>query len=208
VQLADEFYFVAHEDTSGKPRLHPGAIGLGAASALLTELIFGERVTVHGGQLVVLDRTPPPDALAHTTLDQLVREPQIRSARTWLEVLGETASEGIAQRMLRTGDLRAERVRRGLRHVTAYVPVNMSAAAWPEHRLRHTIAGGKSISLGDAALAGIIVATGLTERIMWEVDAGGRRYLSQIMASLPPPLREVCSLTEAAVGTAVVTIRR
>jgi hypothetical protein len=205
VQLADEYYFVAHEDTTGKPRLHPGAVGLGSACALLTELMFAERVSIRSGQILVMDRTPPADALAHTTLDQLIREPQVRSARTWLSFFAQTATEGIAQRLLRAGEVRAERVRRGLRQVTIYVPVNMSAAAWPEHRLRHTFVGGKSISLGDAALAGIIVAIGLTDRIMWDVDAEGRRYLSQILASLPLPLRELFAHTEAAVGDAVLS---
>lgn len=205
--LADEYYFVAHEDTTGKPRLHPRAVGLGLACGLLAELVFANRVTIGGGNVTVIDRTAPEDALAHTTLDQLIQEQQHRAVRTWLTFLAQTAVDGVAQRLLRAGQVRTERVRRGLRQVDVYVPTNMSAAAWPEHRLRHHIINGQQITMGDAALAGMIAATGLTDRIMWDADAGGRRYFAYILGALPEPLRELCAHTEAAVGDAVLTHR-
>ena len=182
--LADEYYFVAHEDTTGKPRLHPRAVGLGVACGLLAELVFANRVTIGGGNVTVIDRTAPEDALAHTTLDQLIQEQQHRAVRTWLTFLAQTAVDGVAQRLLRAGQVRTERVRRGLRQVDVYVPMNMSAAAWPEHRLRHHIINGQQITMGDAALAGMIAATGLTDRIMWDADAGGRRYFAYILGAL------------------------
>jgi hypothetical protein len=208
VLLGDEFYFVAHEDTTGKPRLHAGAVGLGLASALLAELVMFGRITVHAGAVSILDRRPPEDALAHTTLDQLIGEQQHRAVRTWMAFLAQTAAATVAQRLLRAGHVQITQTRRAFRTTVTYVPVDMSVAAWPENRLRHLLTSGKPMTVPDAMLAGLASATGLTERILWDTDANARRYFAHALASLPAPLRELMAHTEAAVGDAVLTHRR
>jgi hypothetical protein len=207
VLLGDEFYFVAHEDTTGKPRLHPRAVGLGLSSALLAELVMFGRITVQAGVLSILDRRPPDDALAHTTLDQLIGEQQHRAVRIWLAFLAQTAAGAVAQRLLRAGYVQASRSRRAFRTIVTYVPTDISTAAWPENRLRHLLTSGKPMTVPDAMLAGLASATGLTERILWDADANARRYFAHALASLPAPLRELVAHTEAAVGDAVLTHR-
>lgn len=205
--LADELYFIAHDDATGKPQLHGRAAGLALAGALLAELVLFERITVQGGMLDIVDRRPPDDALAHTTLHQLIGEQQHRAVRTWLAFLGQSARTAVAQRLQRAGHIRQTEVRRAFRTTTVYVPVDMSAAAWPENRLRHLLTSGKQITMTDAALAGFAGAAGLTERILWDADADARRYYSYVVGSLPTPLRELIAHTEAAVGDAVLSNR-
>jgi hypothetical protein len=207
VLLGDEFYFVAHEDTTGKPRLHASATGLGLASALLAELVMTGRITVQDGMLSILDRRPPDDALAHTTLDQLVGEQRHRAVRTWLAFLGQTATVAVAQRLLRAGQVQERTTRRAFRTTVSYIPVDMSVAAWPETRLRHLLTGGRPMTVPDATLAGLASATGLRDRILWDTDTKARRYFAHASASLPAPLRELIAHTEAAVGDAVLTHR-
>ncbi|HEX8628833.1 MAG TPA: GPP34 family phosphoprotein [Catenuloplanes sp.] len=205
--LADELYFLAHEDSTGKPRLHPRALGLGLAAALLGELVLFERVTVQQGTVGVLDRRPPDDALAHTTLDQLVGEQQQHTVRTWLTFLAQNAPADVAQRLARAGQVQIVETRRLFTTSKTYVPVNPSTAAWPENRLRHTFTQGKPISIPDATLAGLAGVAGLVDRFLWDADSNARRYYSYAVQSLPAPLRELVAHTEAAVGDAVLSHR-
>src|SRR5215470_10146321 len=76
--LADEFFLIAHEERSGRSRLHPRATGLGLAAGLLGELILLERVQVYRGELAVVSREPPGDALQHNVLDLLIVQRQHR----------------------------------------------------------------------------------------------------------------------------------
>ncbi|MBT8225031.1 MAG: hypothetical protein HKP61_04585 [Dactylosporangium sp.] len=85
--LADEFFRLAHHDTTGRPLLHPRATSLGLAAALLGELLHTRKVFVQERQVYPLDRTPPDDALAHATLDQLIVQPRHTAVRIWLEFL-------------------------------------------------------------------------------------------------------------------------
>ncbi|MFG2056918.1 GPP34 family phosphoprotein [Micromonospora sp. NPDC048930] len=57
-RLADDFFFVTHDDQSGRPRLHAAGVGLGLAAALLLELHEAGRVTFDRGQVRVLVLQP------------------------------------------------------------------------------------------------------------------------------------------------------
>ena len=48
--LADQFYLIAHEDRTGRSRLHPRATGLGLAAGLVGELLLLDRVRVNGAK--------------------------------------------------------------------------------------------------------------------------------------------------------------
>lgn len=205
--LADELYFLAHEDSTGKARLHARALGIGLAAALLGELVLFERITIAQDLVSVMDRRPPDDALAHTTLDQLAGEQQQHTVRTWLTFLAQTAAADVAQRLARAGHVQVVQTRRLFGTTKTHVPVNPSAAAWPENRLRHTFTQGKPISIPDATLAGLAGAAGLIDRFLWDADSNARRYYSYAVQSLPVPLRDLTAHTEAAVGDAVLSHR-
>lgn len=206
--LADEFYFVAHEDTTGKPRLHPRAAGLGLASGLLGELVLLGRITVRDGMLAILDPRPPEDALAHVTLDELAGDRQQRAVRTWLAFLSETAVDDVANRLLRAGYLKIKVARRGFRSAATYLPVDASTAAWPANRLHRLFTTYTPMTVPDAMLAGLASATGLTDRILRDSGAHARRYFVHALASLPAPLRELTAQTEALVGGPVLDQRQ
>ena len=89
--VADEFYFVSHDEANGKPLLHIRIAGLGLAAALLGELILDGHINVSEGNLAVVNPRPPEDALEHIVLDQLLSEPQHREVGIWLAFLGKTA---------------------------------------------------------------------------------------------------------------------
>src|SRR3954452_15551417 len=89
--LADQFFLIAHEDRTGRSRLHPRATGLGLAGALLGELMVSDGVRAYEGDLYVVSREPTGDPLSHDLLDLLIAQPQHRELRTWLAFLAQDA---------------------------------------------------------------------------------------------------------------------
>jgi hypothetical protein len=205
--VAGDFYLLAHDDRTGRPRLHRRAVDLGLAAALLAELLYLRRITVGGGEVHVVDRTPPADALAHGVLEQLVAEPQHVRIRIWLDFLSMTASEQVAGRLLVARQVRRETTRRLLRTVTTYVPVDMNAAALPWARLSRLLSRGEPLSYLDTCLAGLTTATGLDTLILDGAPRAVHVYVRSVVTSTWPPLRELIAQTAAAVGGSVLSHR-
>ncbi|MGC5053001.1 GOLPH3/VPS74 family protein [Micromonospora sp. DT48] len=201
---ADEFFLIAHNDNRGKAKLHPAATGLGLAGGLLGELVLYGHVTVTAGQVAVIDRRPPADALAHTVLDQLVGEAQHQSVRTWLSFLAQTAVTSVGERLCRAGVLRRQETRRLLRTVVTYQPIDLNVVAWPATRLRALLERAEPPTVPDALLLGLVTAAGLTREVLWSAGPRAHHRLNLIIPALPDPLKELVAHTEAAVGAAVL----
>ncbi|WP_407663061.1 GOLPH3/VPS74 family protein [Micromonospora radicis] len=202
--IADEFFLIAHNDTRGKAKLHPAATGLGLAGGLLGELVLYGHITVAQGQVTVLDRRPPADALAHTVLDQLIGEAQHQAVRTWLSFLAQTSVTSVGERLARAGVLRRQETRRLLRSSVSYLPIDLNVAAWPATRLRALLDRAESPSVPDALLLGLVAAAGLTREVLWSAGPRAHHRLNLIIPALPAPLKELVAHTEAAVGAAVL----
>jgi hypothetical protein len=211
--VADQFFLIAHEDRTGRSRLHPRATGLGLAAGLIGELVLLDRVRVLGGELAVVSREPPGDALAHTVLDLLIAQPQHRELRTWLAFLAQDAVLRVGERLQRAGVVEPVTRRRLLATQTLYMPVNphqRNAAAWAPMRLANVLVKGGAIHQADRTLAGLVVATGLTRTVLWDATAHrpGLTHLDTVVESLPADLRELVEETQASVGSALAAGRR
>lgn len=211
--LADHYFLIAHEDRTGRSRLHPRATGLGLAAGLVAELMLLGRVGMVGGELGVVSREPPGDALAHNVLSLLIAQPQHRDLRIWLAFLAQDAEAKVGQRLLRAGVVEPVVRRKLLSTQTHYMPMNSeqrNAAAWASVRLANILVHGRTIDLADRVLAGLIVATGLTRHVLWDIDAhrAGLLHLPDIVEALPNSLRDLIEHTEACVGSALAAGRR
>lgn len=205
--LADEYFFLALDDRTGRPRLALKVFGLGLAGALLGELVLAERITIAGDRLQVLNRRPPADALSHTILDHLLAEDTGHALRTWLVFLARRSTEQVADRLWRAGHIRIETVRRLLSRETIYPPTDVNTAYGPTARLANALSRGRQFTWPDAALAGLAVATGLDTHVLYTGDAGARDYLRHIVSHLTPELYALVRHLDAAVGDAVLTGR-
>lgn len=205
--LADDFFRLAHDDTTGKPLLHPRAVGIGLASALLGELVCGRRIGIHAGRVYLHDHTPPEDALAHATFAQLSAQRQYDGVRTWLGFLSRTASEDVAARLWRAGHLRPVTSRWPLRHAVTYVPTDTLVAVRPAIRLTGRLTRRERLDLVDAFLACLCAATGLDRRLLRDAPPPVREHTAGLVHGAPAPLRELLTHTVAAVGDAVLAYR-
>jgi hypothetical protein len=204
--VADQFYFIAHDDRAGQRRLHARVTALGLAAALLGELVMLDRVRVHDGAVLVVRREPPADALAHQILTELVSQPHYTDVRIWLAYVAEFAIDGVARRLERARALMPVRQRRLARTRTVWVPTDINQAAWQAIRLERMLNSRAWLPPADGFLAGLIAATGLTRHVLWDTDrsAIGLAHLPQVVRGLPPSLLELVSYTEAAVGQFVL----
>lgn len=206
IYLADEFYLIAHEDTTGQPRLHQKAAGYGVAAALLAELCLLGSLTIDGTGVRAVSVQTPRDLLAHTVLEHVQREAQLHPVRDWLAFLGRTAVEDVAKRLTRGGVLEMVESRRLWGVNRAYVPVAINEAAWPHARISSRLSRRQEMEQPDQILAGLAFATGLTREMLWDdTDQGGRLYLAQIIAKLPTPIRTLVSETEIAISKTAAT---
>src|SRR5262245_19266689 len=167
--------------------------------------MLSDRITIRQGGIAVHDRMPPVDALAHTVLEQLAAEPRHKAVRTWLHYLGHTSASAVGERLVRGGHATKSVSR--WRRTASYLPTDMSAAAWPEARLRMLLTRREHWIWEDVLLAGLVSATGLREHVLWDADPAIRQHLAEVVSWLPPALTELVGQTEAAVGDAVLTHR-
>lgn len=201
IYLADEFYLIAHADTTGQPRLHPKAAGYALASALLAELFLHGNVTVDARGVTVVSGVAPQDLLAHTVLEHLLSERQHHPVRDWLAFLGRTAVQDVAKRLTRSGVLEMVESRRLWGVSRSYVPVAMNEAAWPNARITSRLTRRQEMHLPDQILAGLAFATGLSREMLWDDShQAGRIYLAQVIANLPAPVRVLVAETEVAIS--------
>ncbi|WP_433528381.1 GOLPH3/VPS74 family protein [Micromonospora sp. CA-263727] len=207
MRVADEFFYLAHDDQTGRPRLFESATAHGLAAALLVELYQEGRVTFEGRHVRVIDVVPPQDWLRHLVLDRLVAEPRHTATRTWLAFLGTSAYEQVATRMWQLGLLRPEQVGRWWRHRTVYVPTDMNTAAWSWARLSFQVRNYQRLNAFDVALAGLAVHTQLDSVLLDGAPLAARAFLGQQVEQAHPPLRDLLADLGAVVGGAVLSHR-
>ncbi|SCF48777.1 Golgi phosphoprotein 3 (GPP34) [Micromonospora matsumotoense] len=207
--LGNDYFRLAHNDVTGKPRLHPLAVDLGCAAALLAELIGTRRVHVEDSAISVADRRPPEDSLMHVILDQLIAEEGRRhDIRTWLNFLSKQAQTQLAQRLLRNGHVRISPVRRlGRQTGVLYVPVDMNVAAKPWALLSQRLRRHEPLNYDDLALAGLVLATGLESFLLDGATSATSEFLRHQVGRLWPLMRSLLHHTHAAIGDAVLAHR-
>ncbi|MFI7026957.1 GPP34 family phosphoprotein [Micromonospora sp. NPDC049900] len=205
--LADEFFYLAHDDQTGRSRLFESATAHGLAAALLAELYGEGRITFVGRHIRVTDTLPPRDWLRHLVLDRLVAEPQHTATRTWLAFLATTAYEQVATRMWQRGLLHQHQVGRLWRQRTVYIPADMNTAAWSWARLSYQVRNYQQLDLFDVALAGIALHTQLDPILLDGAPLAARTYLRQQVEQALLPLRELLADLGAVVGGAVLSHR-
>lgn len=205
--LADDFHLMSHDSVSGEPWLTGRVAGLGLAGALLGELAVDHRIDLSGGTVVVVDRRPPRDALTGRMLGMLQSERH--PMRDWLAFFGRTAAEDVATRLAHLGVLTRRTSRRPWRD-SRWVPIHPNSAALPAATLCTRLIRGEPLGEHNAILAGLTTATGLDQRVFWEVrtvSASARHDVGAAVDGLDPFLRTLISHIEAAVGGVIASHR-
>lgn len=204
-RLADDFWFLAHGDASGRPRLAMDVMGLALAGALLAELLLVEGIEIHDELVIVTGAEGPADDLSRHVLDLMWRELGALPVRSWLDYLGPQAPGLVAKRLYDERLIWRERSRLPLRS-PHWVPGSDQIAALPAVRVTSQLMRKSPLDPPTAMLAALARATGLRHPLLWEISHVIRAGLDARLTQLSPPLRDLLGHVEAALGRAA-TVR-
>jgi hypothetical protein len=202
--VADDLYLMAHHEKTGRPYLHPRAVGVGLAGALLTDLVLADKLTIWPDWVGPADHSPPRDELSRAVLALVLSERH--PARDWLAFLARSAARDVAMRLERHGYLTMAWSRRPWRD-DRWVPVDPDCAFAPLFRAQAALDPAKQVTAPSVALAGLAAACGLGPRLLPYGPPGGRRRLAETVRQLPADLREVIAQTQAATDSLLLSQR-
>jgi len=210
-RLADDYYVIAHDERTGRLRVSGAAAGVGAAAAIIGELVLGGYLAAREGELLARDRDDPPaDRLLREVLAQVDAPRQDRDLGAWLRFLAVEAVADLRHRLISDGLVATVRLRRWvLVQRIQHLPTNPNLAAWPAIRLANALSRGEELSPPDQLLATLVQATGLLGDVLWlrpDHNPGWDRA-AQVRAHLPADLAQLAAHAEAAVGDGVLARR-
>ncbi|MBS2531601.1 GPP34 family phosphoprotein [Catenulispora sp. NF23] len=209
---ANEFFLMANDDPSGRPRLSERILALGLAGALLCELVLDNAVAIEKGNLV---RTAHhrPRHLLHVRLCGEVDEEAPRSVRDWLDYLGLQAIDRVGQRLRNAGVVQFQQPRLKMPGRTGrWLPVDVQTANWPAVDVARKVYYGRATA-SDLVLFGLTRATGLDNPALWEIrhlltDPTLLKQTLSPLAVYNSALVDLLTQTEVAVASAVASQRR
>ncbi len=207
--LADDFYLIGLDGRTTRPRLHHKAMGLGVAAALLAELVLANHIRITNGRIEVAYRHYAPEVREHADmLAQINAEPQ-HQLPVWLSYFAQTATDVVQARLVAHGFMRIES-RGVLRAKQAYVPVDPMAVEWRSLRIARVIAKRDVRTWEDLTIIALIVATGLTEAVLWNAGPDDRDSLLAILPYLnqEPSLHALVTQVETLIAAAVLAQRK
>jgi hypothetical protein len=206
-RLGDELYLVAHDDVTGKLRLHSRAVALGVAAGLLAELMLGgQLVAGAAGTLVAVKDAPAPGgALATRILAQVAAEREPLGMRDWLAFLAQGSLADVAARLAQAGYLEAVPAR-WPRGRDRWVPADQSRAFAAIVRARSALDPARPLTVAAAALAGLADAAGLRPLLL-QYAPDPARTPAEIAGVLPPGLQDLITHARAAADSALLAGR-
>ncbi len=207
--LADDFYLIGLDGRTNRPRLHAKAMGLGVAAALMAELVLNNYIQIHQNRILVASRHYAPEAREHADmLSAIIAEPQ-HQLPVWLSYFAQTSVEIVQERLVAHRFLHVES-RGVLRSKQTYVAEDPMSVEWRSLRIARIISKRDIRTWEDLAIIGLIVATGLTDNVMWNAAAEDRENLLIILRYLndEPSLHALITQVETLIAAAVLSQRK
>ena len=222
--LADDAFWLFHDERSGRPRIPVRSVGVALGAALLAELALDGRLEVSaevvrpasgyaaaiGSRAGLVRRAMsggPPDVAAGEALARVRAEPGSHPLRDWLAVLCLDSARLVGHRMVGAGVAVERAVRRGLRREVVFLPVDPIAAAWPAARLSTGVRGHRGLEPADVFLLGLAAATPLVDDLLADAPAPMRERALARLEGLPGSWRELLETTRVVVASGVMTHR-
>ncbi|ACU72887.1 conserved hypothetical protein [Catenulispora acidiphila DSM 44928] len=210
--VANDFFLMANDDPSGRPRLSERILAVGLAGALLCELILTRGVDIEKGTLVLTANRRPRSLLLAGLCSEVEAEAP-RPVRDWLDYLSLESTELVGRRLRASGVAQFHEPRFKVPgRPGRWLPVDAQAASWPAVDVTRKIYNGAATA-PDLVLFGLTRATGLDNPNLWEIrhlltDPGLLEQTLSPLAVFNPVLVELVAHTAAAVGSAVASQRK
>jgi Golgi phosphoprotein 3 (GPP34) len=211
-RLAADFFLIAHDEFSGKPRISALLLACGLAGAQLAELVADGRIIIESGRLLAADAGGDgSDEVGDYMVETIQQQSSTHSVRVWVETFAEMLPELIARQLVGDGVVRREEGGRQLmrRRPDRYPATDLLAAARPRLRLEHMLRTPQEFDLSGAVLAVLVGALGIESILDPELDrATARELIGRLRTRLPADLRDLIEGTEATAAAISLGTRR
>jgi hypothetical protein len=207
--LSEEFFLLAHDDTTGKPLISTDVLALGLAAALLAQLLPEERIAITREGGVLLRRF---EATGRAATDQVVkkindahgsRPGALYPVADWLRYLREMAYIEVADALVRGRILYERSGLRGKRYIAPNVLDAASSRAGLVYLCRNPPVRPDDRHEQPFTLAGLAIATNM-EKVLYSiigVDLG--EQLRGFIRWLPRDTRTLLDVLEQTVQARV-----
>jgi Golgi phosphoprotein 3 GPP34 len=211
-RLAADFFLIAHDEFSGKPRISAVLLACGLAGAQLAELVIDGRIIVESGRLLATDaRGDGGDEVGTYVVQTIRQQSSTHSVRVWVETLVEMLPELVARQLIVDGVVRREEGGRQLmrRRPDRFPATDLLAAARPRLRLEHMLRTPQEFDLSGAVLAVLVGVLGVEPTLDPNINrAETRELIDRLRTHMPSDLQNLIEGVEAAVAAASLTVRR
>jgi hypothetical protein len=207
--LADDAYWLVHDDWTGRPRTSPRTAGLAVGAAVLGELIAGGAIITVRGRIAPagVDPTAPDEPVGRDIFTRIVEERVRHPIADWLDFLAPSIAEQVGRRMLRAGTARSQvEGLWGRRSVVLPVDAGHAAkAAWVFAGLVDAVRDGRHLDPWELFLLKLATAGSLRHRLFADVAPARARAALARLDDLWPPWIELLTATERAIAASALT---
>jgi Golgi phosphoprotein 3 GPP34 len=199
VTLAEDFFLLATEASTGRPLIDTTHLDLGLGGALLLDLMLQRRVALHDFRVAVTDARPTGDALLDGALSDIVAT-QPHEPGHWVRRLTHSLRRTVKDRLVEAGVLcRDDHTVLGIIRIHRTHETDGRLHHELADHLHHAVVEGHDPSPETAALASLALAVGLDSRLFPRSD---HRSVRQRMAEVAGECPE-CEWVADAVNRAV-----
>jgi hypothetical protein len=208
LSVADNYFFVAHNEQTGRARQSHTGVSIGLAAALLADLIIPDHMRVDNGLIKLgYQAAPPPSSLHHWVWETVLAERTRHPVGTWLRFFARDSIQRVGERLTTAGLVRPidEATVLGLfRKETVYYPADPAFAAYLPVAIRRRLDNPSTLIPQDLALVGLIAATELYRHLLlWDGDRPSPDVFA-LLKRLPAPLQELIAHTQATFANVVL----
>lgn len=224
--LANDLWMAAHDTPRGDSQLQPRPLGIALTGGLLAELTLGNWIWVQD-ELIYLNpdgyRYNVEDAALAPLMERLREDARDKNARRhqhaqestaleleyWVQRLQADLAQELVEIRLRDESLIQPEERGVLRKKTVWVPSSANVAGWPASRLRTSLREGAPLTEQDLALAGLVMAVGLSKSVLADLGPRHLEFLAQqTQSKMRPALLSIMVTAEHQIGKWALTGRR
>ncbi|WP_410672926.1 GOLPH3/VPS74 family protein [Amycolatopsis sp. cmx-4-68] len=202
--LVDAFFFLGHEEFTGRPVLSRTSLGIGLAGAALCDLLFTDRITVERGKVRPIAGRPPGIPTADHVFSAIISETGTHRVRDWVDHLRRELPSIAGDNLVAHGLVRRTPDRVLLRRRPRYPPADLLVSTAARARARAAVFGVDRPDPHAACLALLAWTAGVDDLCAPELGrAQVRAWMADTHHALPRRISDVVDGV-AAVAAAVV----
>ncbi|WP_329056377.1 GPP34 family phosphoprotein [Amycolatopsis sp. NBC_01488] len=202
--LVDSFFFLGHDEFTGRPSLSRTSLGIGLAGAALCDLLFTDRITVEDRKVRPIAGRPSGIPTADHVFSEIVSETGTHRVRDWVDHLRGELPSVAADNLVALGLVRRTPERALLRRRHRYPPADLLVSTAARSKARAAVFGVDRPDPHAACLALLAWTAGVDDLCEPELGrAAVRAWMEDTHHGLPRRIADVIAGT-AAVAAAVV----